>query len=143
MGRNSKLFSVGGCEKVDIETGESVPVEGGGLRMLPGPPGTCEWCHVEHDPTHPHNQQLLPYQMKFHTIHGRWPTWTDAMAHCPPEIRAYWRSELVKLMERKGLPIPADLQSDCPKCGGSGGGPDPALACGECGGTGRNNRSVR
>jgi hypothetical protein len=24
----------------------------------------------------------------------------------------------------------------CPKCGGSGGGPDPATACGECDGTG-------
>lgn len=95
---------------VDMETGESVPVEGGGLRMLPGPPGTCEWCHVEHEPTEPHKQQSLSYQMKFHAVHGRWPTWTDAMAHCAEDVRRHWREHVVELMLENGIEIPEDLR---------------------------------
>lgn len=110
-GRNSRLFTVGTLTAVDIETGEETPVEGGGLRMLPGPPGTCEWCHVKHDAGQPHNQQSLPYQMKFQTLHGRPPTWSDAMAHCSDEVRRLWRAGLVRLMKRNGLPIPEDLRS--------------------------------
>lgn len=110
--KNSKLFQVGTAESVDIETGESVPVEGGGLWMLPGPPGTCEWCHVEHDPGQPHNQQSLPYQMKFHTLRGRWPTWTDAMAHCTAEVRRQWRDQLRRTMREHGLEIPPDLREE-------------------------------
>ena len=110
MGKNSKLFTVGSTEVVDVESGESVPVEGGGFKMLPGPPGTCPWCHVAHDPTQPHNQQSLPYQMKFHQLHGRWPTWTDAMAHCEPEVKAHWRKNLVIQMKAHGMEIPDDLK---------------------------------
>jgi hypothetical protein len=113
--RNSKLFRVGTVEAVDARTGESVPVEGGGLGMLPGPPGTCEFCHVAHDPAAPHNQQSLPYSMKFFVLHGRSPTWTDAMAHCTPEVRAVWRKKLVELMTEKGMEIPPDLQGDLPE----------------------------
>lgn len=109
--RNSKLFKVGDVVSVDIETGEETPIEGGGLRMLPGPPGTCEWCHTEHDPALPHNQQSLPYQMKFYTIHGRWPTWTDAMSHCEPALREDWRRELIRTMREHGMDVPADLSS--------------------------------
>jgi hypothetical protein len=108
--RNSKLFTIGSTELVDVTTGESVPVEGGGFKMLPGPPGTCEWCHVEHDPGQPHNADSLPYQMKFHQIHGRWPTWTDAMAHCTEEVRAKWRKQLVATMRKHGMEIPEDLR---------------------------------
>lgn len=108
--RNSKTFRVGSLVTVDMQTGETVPVEGGGLRMLPGPPGTCVFCHVEHLPTQPHNQQSLAYQMKFHTLHGRWPTWTDAMAHCEPEVKAEWRSQLRAAMTEHGLEIPDDLK---------------------------------
>ena len=108
--RNNPLFTSGSTVKVDIETGEEIPVEGGGFQMLPGPPGTCQWCHVDHDPAMPHNQQSLSYQMKFHQIHGRWPTWTDAMAHCSAELQERWRRELVATMKRHGLPIPEDLR---------------------------------
>lgn len=106
--KNNPLFQVGTVEVVDTQTGEAVPVEGGGLRMLPGPPGSCEWCHVAHAPTEPHNRDSPPYQMKFHTLHKRYPTWTDAMAHCTPEVR--WRGELVALMTKHGLEIPDDLK---------------------------------
>ncbi len=107
---NSKLFTVGSTVKVDMETGEAVPVEGGGFKMLPGPPGTCEWCCVEHDPGQPHNQQSLPYQMKFHTIHGRWPSWSDAMKHCTPEVQAEWKARLRVTLKEHDMEIPDDLK---------------------------------
>jgi hypothetical protein len=108
--KNSPLCKVGDAYTVDVNTGEAVPTEGGGLRMLPGPPGTCAFCHTAHDPGQPHNQQSLPYQMKFHAIHKRWPTWTDAMAHCTPETKAAWRKQLVELMDKNGMEVPEDLQ---------------------------------
>ncbi len=110
MGKNSKLFTVGSTEVVDMNTGESVPVEGGGFKMLPGPPGTCEWCHTAHEPDQPHNKQSLPYQMKFRQLNGRAATWTDAMAHCPPKVQAFWRKELVKLLKARNEEIPDDLK---------------------------------
>jgi hypothetical protein len=109
-GKNNPLFSIGGAETIDIETGESVPIEGGGFKMLPGPPGTCQWCHVKHDPTHPHNRDSLSYQMKFHAVKGRWPTWTDAMAHCSDEMKGFWRKHLVEMMAENDLEIPDDLK---------------------------------
>lgn len=108
--RNSKLFRVGTAERVDMNTGESVPIEGGGMMMLPGPPGSCEWCHVTHHFTQPHNQQSLAYQIKFKAIYGRPPTWSDAMAHCTPEVQAAWRYQLRELMATNNLPIPDDLK---------------------------------
>jgi hypothetical protein len=110
--RNNKLFRVGTTETVNLETGESVPAEDGGMMMLPGPPGTCEWCHTEHAADQPHNQQSLAYRVKFETIHGRPPTWTDAMKHCAPEVQAVWRKGLVELMREKGVQVPEDLQGE-------------------------------
>lgn len=107
--RNSPLCKVGDLLSVDAGTGEAVPVEGGGLRMLPGPPGACEWCHVRHAPAQPHNQQSLSYRVKFNAVKGRYPTWTDAMAHCDDETKRLWRRELVKAHKANGLPVPADL----------------------------------
>jgi hypothetical protein len=78
--------------------------------MLPGPPETCEWCCVKHDPDQPHNQQSLPYRMRFHAINGRWPTWSDAMRHCTPEVQAQWREQLVEMMREQGMAIPEDLR---------------------------------
>lgn len=60
------------------------------------PPGTCSECAVEHEPEQPHNRQSLTYQYKFYAEHGRWPTWADAMAHCPEHIKQYWITELGK-----------------------------------------------
>jgi len=108
--RNNPLCKVGDAVSVDIETGEETPIEGGGMMMLPSAPGTCQWCATKHEPEHPHNQQSLPYQMRFHAINGRWPTWTDAMKHCSEEMKAQWRKGLVEQMRKHGLPIPEDLQ---------------------------------
>jgi hypothetical protein len=60
------------------------------------PPGACAECGREHDPKQPHDQQSLTYQYKFYDMHGRWPTWSDAMAHCSDEIKALWRGALAE-----------------------------------------------
>ena len=64
--------------------------------MLPPPPGTCPECAIEHDPRMPHDRNSLFYQYKFYGKNGRWPTWADAMAHCPDAIKEYWIEELTK-----------------------------------------------
>lgn len=65
------------------------------------PDGTCPMCAVKHDPEQPHNRDSLCYQYKFYDQYGRWPTWADAMAHCAPEIQAYWRQAL----EERGVEV--------------------------------------
>lgn len=60
------------------------------------PPGTCPECAVAHPPEQPHDQQSLTYQYKFYDQHGRWPTWEDAMAHCPFDIKLYWSNALAE-----------------------------------------------
>lgn len=69
----------------------------GPFQLFPAKPGTCPECAVGHPPTHPHDQQSLFYQYAFYAKHGRWPTWEDAMAHCPAGIQELWREELTKL----------------------------------------------
>lgn len=63
--------------------------------------GVCQECAVNHDPTHPHNQQSLAYQYDFYGKHGRWPTWKDAMEHCSDEMKALW----IKALTEKGVEI--------------------------------------
>ena len=53
------------------------------------PEGTCPECAVKHDPEQPHNRDSLTYQYKFYDQHGRWPTWADAMAHCPDVLEKH------------------------------------------------------
>ncbi len=65
-----------------------------GFTLLPPPPNCCQECAVEHDPEQAHNQQSLHYQYYFYGKHGRWPTWKDAIAHCPPELQQKWRAAL-------------------------------------------------
>ena len=65
------------------------------------PPGTCPMCAVKHPPEQPHNCNSLTYQYKFYDEHGRWPTWTDALAHCSDDIKAFWRLEL----EKRGVSV--------------------------------------
>lgn len=55
---------------------------------------TCQVCATEHRPEEPHNKQSIFYQIKFQAQHGRWPTWTDAMSHCQPDMKAAWTAEL-------------------------------------------------
>jgi hypothetical protein len=70
----------------------------GGFTLLRGKmePGQCAECAVFHPPELPHNQQSLFWQYHFMEIHGRWPNWADAMAHCTPEMKSQWIAELAK-----------------------------------------------
>ena len=58
------------------------------------PDGACTECAVKHSPEQPHNRDSLAYQYNFHDEHGRWPTWADAMAHCPEEVKKVWTQAL-------------------------------------------------
>lgn len=70
---------------------------GGTMTLLPPKAGLCQVCAVEHKPDAPHNAQSLYYGMRFKMLHDRDVTWSDAVAHCPPEVRAVWERELRKL----------------------------------------------
>lgn len=65
------------------------------------PEGCCQECAVQHEPQMPHNKDSMYYQYHFYDEHGRFPTWEDAMAHCPVEIRTYFIEELKK----RGVPL--------------------------------------
>ena len=58
------------------------------------PEGTCQECAVKHASEQPHNRDSLVYQYKFYDKHGRWPTWADAMEHCPEEVKEFWMQAL-------------------------------------------------
>ena len=68
-----------------------------GLMMIgKTPEGTCPMCGIKHAPEQPHNKDSFTYQYKFYDEYGRWPTWKDAMKHCPEEIKSVWENELTK-----------------------------------------------
>jgi hypothetical protein len=62
--------------------------------LMPARKGTCPECGTPHPPDQPHNQQSLLYQYSFYRLYDRWPTWWDALEHCPPDIRQHWLDEL-------------------------------------------------
>ena len=66
----------------------------GGMSLLPAKAGDCQVCFVKHDPAWPHNAQSLSYRVRFMMLHGRSPTWADAVAHCAPAMRAAWGAGL-------------------------------------------------
>jgi hypothetical protein len=59
--------------------------------LLKTPPGACPECAVKHEP---HNKDSITYQFWYRGTHGRWPTWTDAMAHCSDDMKERWKQEL-------------------------------------------------
>ncbi len=73
----------------------------GKWNLLPPAEDVCRICAVKHEPDEPHNRDSLYYQIKFHKDYQRWPTWGDALAHCPEEVQAIWKSEL----QEKGIKI--------------------------------------
>ncbi len=103
---------IGTMQTVDMNTGEVRSTKQNAMTLLPAAPGLCPECATEHGHAEPHNQQSLFYQMRFHGTHGRWPTWTDTMSHCSPEVRRLWREHLIALMREKGIEVPADLLGD-------------------------------
>lgn len=72
----------------------------GAFKMLPPRPDVCQICATKHDPAQPHNKQSLYYQYFFLADNNRWPTWTDAMAHCDQKIKDQWIVQLTKLNQK-------------------------------------------
>jgi len=80
------------CTQVDVKVIDMAK-EG---TLLPCAPNVCQECAVDHEPEMPHNQQNLYYLYKFYQRNGRWPTWEDALAHCPTEVQDAWKQALRK-----------------------------------------------
>lgn len=55
----------------------------------------CPECGCVHHPNDAHSRYSDVYQLNFLVTHGRFPRWADAIAHCPPEIKAWWERELL------------------------------------------------
>lgn len=71
------------------------------MMLLPPAEGLCQTCARDHAPEQPHDRQTLYYGAAFEMLHGRTPTWADAMAHCAPEMQVAWRSAL----EERGVDV--------------------------------------
>lgn len=69
-------------------------VQGAPMQMLGPAPGKCPMCAVDHSPQSPHDRESLYYQMRFYQAHGRWPRWSDALAHCGERTTMAWAGEL-------------------------------------------------
>jgi hypothetical protein len=82
---------------VDMETGKTTKSGITDFKLMPPPKNVCQTCAVDHHPDQAHNAQSLYYQYAFYADHGRWPTWEDAVAHCPPEMKAMWEAHLRQL----------------------------------------------
>jgi hypothetical protein len=64
------------------------------MQLLPPAPGACQVCAVRHAPEQPHNPDSLYWQTARHMAGEELPTWEDALAHCPPEVREAWVAAL-------------------------------------------------
>ncbi len=82
---------------IDLSTGEN-STETVRAHLMPVRQGACQTCgqYPAHPVDQPHNADSLYYQYAFYGDHGRWPTWADAVAHCPEAIRAQWEQALRK-----------------------------------------------
>jgi hypothetical protein len=110
----TKLIPLGGTmQVVDMTTGR-VEEKPSGMMLLPAAPGKCQVCAVDHAPEQPHNRDSLFYQMRFHGENGRWPVWSDALAHCAEPVRAAWESELRNRGVWKEPEFPAPQKHETP-----------------------------
>jgi hypothetical protein len=57
-------------------------------------PPACSECGADHMAVEPHNPESVYWQTKRYINHEPPPTWRDALAHCPPDIRAAWEAAL-------------------------------------------------
>lgn len=82
-------------ETIDLTTGKATKSTAD-FMIQPPPEGACQVCgrNPAHEPELPHDAMQLYYQYAFYGEHGRWPTWTDAMAHCDDEMKAEWEMAL-------------------------------------------------
>ena len=71
------------------------------MKLLPPHPDCCQECAARHEWWMPHNQESLFYQYKFFQEHDRWPTWTDALAHCPDDVKEAW----IEALRQRGIEV--------------------------------------
>jgi len=69
----------------------------GSMMLLPPAKHLCQTCAHDHAPEAPHNAHSMYFQVAFKMQHGRDPTWSDAWAHCAPDVQAKWKSALENL----------------------------------------------
>ena len=112
-----KPKKIGKLLTIDMDTGEVVAEKQNAMMLLPPGDNVCQICAVDHEHDQPHNQQSLFYQYHFYSTHGRWPTWSDALAHCTPEMQREWKTKLIALMKEKGIDVPLDLLEVGPATG--------------------------
>lgn len=65
----------------------------------------CPECLAVHAAGTPHDRDSLFYNCTFFTVNGRWPTWSDAVAHCSQETRIMWGEgvfNMFKLVQANG-----------------------------------------
>lgn len=105
-----KPKKIGTVQTIDMNTGEVIDERRNAMTLLPAPEGTCVECAVDHPWDQPHNQQSMYYQMQFQAKNGRFPTWTDAMSHCPDPVKSLWREHLREHLRQVGQEIPPDLE---------------------------------
>lgn len=108
-GEPRKPLKVGTVTTVDMRTGKVVEERRNAFTMMPTPPGTCPECAVDHPHDQPHNRDSMAYQYRFYATHGRWPTWTDSMAHCSEDVRRQWTAALIERYQELERPVPEDL----------------------------------
>jgi hypothetical protein len=68
------------------------------------PEGACPVCAIVHGKDQPHRLQSLAYYFKFYDMFGRWPDPDDATAHCPDEVKDYWREAMASRSNPRSLP---------------------------------------
>lgn len=78
--------------------------EQGEYEIMPPKQGRCPVCGAEHAQFQPHNADSLYYRMIFRGQHGRFPTWEDAMAHCPENVKEACR----ELLRQQGIDTGAE-----------------------------------
>jgi len=113
-GEKRKPLKIGTVRTVNMQTGEAVSERRNAMTLMPCAPDVCQECAVDHPHDAPHNQQSIYYQMSFHATHGRWPTWSDAMAHCAPDVQTRWRAALIEELRAHGQRVPDDLMDPKP-----------------------------
>lgn len=69
-------------------------VEAKPMMLLPPAKDKCQECARAHKPEEPHDATSLFYGVKLKMETGREPTWSEAMAHCTPEVREGWTATL-------------------------------------------------
>jgi hypothetical protein len=68
-----------------------------GWIIVPPSDNKCPICAVDHDVDYPHDATTFYYRFLFKNQHGRDATWSDAMLHCPEEIRERWSKGLTDI----------------------------------------------